>query len=730
MTNRQSLFTAMARVPPRRMIFFVVIAAWAVRAFFLSLPNPLSIDEVSALAGGEYGTAARFIATSDWAERWDAANHFRQWHILWIALHSIWGYLFASDGQTAYALTAVSALVAMLATAGAARHLYGERGFLLALLITSVSPLCLNYTVRVLGAMPSTMFLSLALFFFSSDGWRVRRWIAGGFCMGAAFGISFGAGAVILALVSGLGLSIVRILLDKEVARETKIWRCGVAPIMGTIAALVPLAPIELSARYAGAPYFDFLLHHTMLVLGAWPGPYGLWLRELFELDPLLQVLVFVTMAYAFRTATLDPRQKSLLGAGGVALAALLFFSLDQAAPRVFVSLGLFALAACAVFFSRILEREYPAAGVEDDPMAETPAVEAPFDYRSLVVSILILAVVLTASRNLSNMTRLVFPAWPLFLLGLIGLTLRVLGNNFTAVVRVTATLGSVLFIVGAGATFHAKSAHSRARAYAGERPYMQELIFENFWDADSAARSYGGLSTRARYDVTVFGPPATLYPASAYEEDPYKILLFRNNLAAFNLGRILTGEEIIWASIFYEDGRAASGRSPPPGILDAPEDARGLDAEGKPFIPRVHPYRGVEMRFPARDSGGTAEMSMTIALPAEPEKDGAIGFEFMAFTPYVPAGSRLILSAFQGERRLGSMEIPIAGSEGRQADASLSLNEIPRQKSDPFRLVRWPIRPDAKVEKIRIVARLEIPSGQFSPPVSCYIRRPYFERP
>jgi hypothetical protein len=728
MNQRQSKFAALARVPPGRIIFFVVVAAWAVRAFFLSVPNPLSIDEVSALAGGEYGTAARFVATSDWAERWDVANHFRQWHILWIALHSAWGYLFASDGQTAYALTVVAALVAMLATAGSARHLYGERGYQLALLITSVSPLCLNYTVRVLGAMPATMFLSLALFFFTSERPRVWRWIAGGFCMGTAFGISFGAGAVIVALAAGLGLSIVRALLDTEVARKKKIWRCGVAPIMGMIAALVPLAPIELSARHAGAPYSDFLLHHTMLVLGAWPGPYGLWLRELFELDPLLQVLVFVTMAYALRAATLDPRPKSLLGAAGVAMVALLFFSLDQAPPRVFVSLGLFALAACAVFFSRILERECPTAGVEDDPKTEALAVEAPFDYRSLVVGILILAVVLTASRNLSNMTRLVFPAWPLFILALIGLLLRTFVNRYTAVVRVIAVLGSVLFLVGAGATFHAKSAHSRARAYAAQRPYMRQLIYENFWDADSAARSYGGLSTRARYDVAVFGPPAELYPASAYEEDPYKILLFRNNLAAFGLGRILTGEEIIWASIFYEDGRAESDR-PPPGIPDAPEDARGLDAAGNPFIPRVHPHRGVEMRFPARDSGGPAEMSMTIALPAELEKEGAIGFEFMAFTPYVPAGTRLIISAFQGERQLGSMPIAIAGSEGRQADASLPLYEIPRQKSDPFRLVRWPIRPNSKIEKIRIVARLEIPSGQFSPPVSCYIRRPYIDR-
>jgi hypothetical protein len=466
-----------------------------------------------------------------------------------------------------------------------------------------------------------------------------------------------------------------------------------------------------------------------MLVLGEWPGPYGLWLRELFELDPFIQVWVFVTMACAFRASILERRQKFLLGVAGAVMIALLYFSLDQAAPRVFVSLGFFALIALAVYFSRILERDR-SAEVDDGPIAETPAVGALFDQRSLVVSIIIVAVILTAARNLSNMPRLVFPAWPLFMLGIVGLTLRVLGNRFFAVVRGTVALGAVLFLVGAGATYHAKSAHSRARAYAAQRPYMKELIYENFWEAGSAARSYGGLSTRARYDVAVFGPPARLYPASVYEEDPYKILLFRNHLAAVHLGRILTGEEIIWASIFYEDGRAASDRFPPPGIPEAPEEARGLDAERKPFTPRVHPYRGLEMRFAARKQGGSAEMSMTIALPAEPGRDGALGFEFMAFTPYVPAGSRVVLSAFQGERRLGSIEVPIIGSEGRQADASLSLYEIPRQKSDRFRLVRWSMRPDSNIEKIRIVARLETPAGAFSPLVSCYIRRPYIHRP
>jgi hypothetical protein len=466
-----------------------------------------------------------------------------------------------------------------------------------------------------------------------------------------------------------------------------------------------------------------------MLVLDAWPGPYGLWLRELFELDPLIQLLIFVALAYAFRAATPDRRQKWLPAAGCVAMAALLFFSLEHAALRVFVSLGLFAVIALAVYFSRILEGNDLAAAAEADPLEKTFPAEAPFDGRSLAVTVLFLVVILTSWRNLSNMARLVFPAWPLFLLGVIGLLLRVLGDRYTALVRATVALGAIFFLIGVGATYHAKSAHSRARAYAAQHPYMRELIYENFWDADSAARSYGGLSTRARYDVVVFGPPATLYPASAYEEDPYKILLFRNSLQAVNVGRILTGEEIIWAAIFYEESRVGPGRAPPPGTPEAPGDAQGLDVDGKPFTPRVHPYRGLEMRFPARHPG-PAEMFVTMALPAEPGKDGVLGFEFMAFTPYVTAGSRIVLTAFQGERQLGSSQIPIAGSEGRQADASLALYEIPRQKSDFFHLVRWPLRPEAKLETIRIVARLEMQPGQFSPQVYCYIRRPYIDRP
>ncbi len=727
MKTLAGVWPALARIPLRRIVFAVCIGTWVVRALFLSVPDPLSIDELSALTASEYGTASRFINTTDWAERWDIANHFRQWHILWTVPHSIWGYLFPSNGQMAYALTQASALVAMLALAGAARHLYGERGFLLCLLLASISPLALNYTVRALGTMPAAMWVCLALFFFTSPRWSAWSWIGGGLCLGLAFGASFGAGAAILAIAGGLGVSVLRLLLAPDIRPREKIWKCGVGPVTGAIVAVLPLVPVELSARYAGSTYSEFLRHHTMLVLTAWLGPYGLWLRELLELDPLLQVILFAAMAYTFRTPSFGGLQKTLLGTGYALMLGLLVLSTDKAAPRVFVSLGLFALVGVAVGVTRILERGWLAAPALDDEIPVAPPVRAPFDRPSLAVSIAVLVVFLTLWRNLSNMPRVVFPSWPLLVLAIVGLTLRVVPSHYPGAIRGTALLGSLLFLMGAGATYHAKSAHSRSQAYAAQHPYMKELTYQSFW---RNTQGYGRLSTRARYDLVVIGPLAGLYPASVYEEDPFKILFFRSALKGFGLEHVLTAEQMIWASIFYEESRPASDLSPPPGTPEAPEEARGVDADAKPFVPRIHPYRGIELRFPAGKRDQPAEMSATIVLPADPGKDGSFGFELMAFTPYVPAGTRLTVSVFQGDRGLGSTEVRIIGSEGKQADASVPLYELPRQKSDPFRLFRWPVHAGAKREEIRIVARLERPPVGFTPPVSCYIRRPYIYHP
>ena len=65
MIDRKRLSAAIARTPLRRIVFAACIATWVVRALFLSIPDPLSIDEVSALTASEYGTASKFMATAN-----------------------------------------------------------------------------------------------------------------------------------------------------------------------------------------------------------------------------------------------------------------------------------------------------------------------------------------------------------------------------------------------------------------------------------------------------------------------------------------------------------------------------------------------------------------------------------------------------------------------------------------------------------------------------------------
>src|SRR5438445_12642851 len=115
----------------------------------------------------------------------------------------------------------------MGALAGAARRLYGERGLLLCLLVASVSPLFLNYTVRVLATMQSAMWICLALFVLSAPRWTVLQWMAGGLCLGLGFGTHYGTGPTVLGIGGGLGLAAALTLGGAGSPRD-KLWRGGV----------------------------------------------------------------------------------------------------------------------------------------------------------------------------------------------------------------------------------------------------------------------------------------------------------------------------------------------------------------------------------------------------------------------------------------------------------------------------------------------------------------------
>jgi len=221
----------------RRLVLAVCVFTWLIRSLYLCLPDRLSLDEDSALHAARYATASEFVNTSNWAERWDTLERVsRQGRVLWIAAHLLWGYAFPSNGGMAYGLTWISALLAMAALAGAARQLFGERGFLLCLLLASLSPLFLNFTVRALGAMPSVACFCAALWLLSAPSWTLPRWVAGGLCLGVAFAIHYGTGVAIVALAAGFGVQIGLYLRLRRLTRHGA-GRTVVAASGGTSAA-------------------------------------------------------------------------------------------------------------------------------------------------------------------------------------------------------------------------------------------------------------------------------------------------------------------------------------------------------------------------------------------------------------------------------------------------------------------------------------------------------------
>lgn len=560
MSDRRQSYLTIPQIPLRHMVLAIFLATWLARLLFLVLPEPLSLDERFALTASQFSTAAKFMNSGDWRERWEMLERLRTsqgWvqstpRIFWTLTHLIWGYLFPSNGQTAYALTQIAALIAMLALAGAARNLYGERGFLLCLLIVSLSPLFLNYTVRVLGTMPATMWICLALFFLTAPGWTTWNWIAGGLCLGLAFATHYGSGVAVVAIGFGLGLSVLGLLLRESVPFKAKLSQGVLYPAIGALAAAAPLAALEAWSQHAGTSHARIIFSHGNLAFEE-VGPYGLWIRELFELDPLLEVAALVAMAYTFQSWSLSRFEKTFLGIAYILIFSLVIVSLGDAPLRSPLSLTSFALFAAVACATRALERDFLAKDSLQGNIPEASTIETPFTCRSLTLSIVIAALAFTAWRQVSSMPRGVFPAWPLFVLGVLGLIFHLLPRYYHATVRGTALLGSLLFVIGAGATYHAKSAPYRAQAYAAQHPQLTRFAYEDFWDT---TRAGARLSTRSRYDLWVIGPPARLYPASAYEEEPYKILLFRQMLRNFNLEGVLTAEEIPYAYVFFEEAR------------------------------------------------------------------------------------------------------------------------------------------------------------------------------
>lgn len=184
------------RVP--RAILLLVAASWAVRGLVIAVSPIYGFDERYGVEAAKYPVAWRFVSAMSMPERWREIRRLSTGdRPLWTLAHLLFGSLLPSDGSAAFLLTLLASAVALLALAGAARRLGGSRHAAAVLAAVSLSPLALHYSTSVLAPPISAMWICLAIFALSSRRWAAWEWLAGGLCLGLAFGTHMGAGAPI-----------------------------------------------------------------------------------------------------------------------------------------------------------------------------------------------------------------------------------------------------------------------------------------------------------------------------------------------------------------------------------------------------------------------------------------------------------------------------------------------------------------------------------------------------
>ena len=396
------------------------------------------------------------------------------------------------------------------------------------------------------------MWICLAIFAFSSRRWAAREWFAGGVCLGLAFGTHMGAGAPIFGIGAAVAVSAIFAGSSPSLAARERLRRLVACPLVGAAGAALPLLLLEGWARLAGDTYLGRLRHHENLNY-AGVGPFGLWIRQLFELDPMIEVIVILLLIGA--VGRLHSRRRKRAARLAVLLfTGLILLSLRDAPPRAIVSLALFAAIAAAI--SLFAGRDTPTPSRPGS--SELFAGAAPFSARSAFLAAAVTAFVLIFWRSVSCMPRLTFAAWPLFALALTGEVAKRFGPRPGAgarVLRPLAGLACILAVLGAFAVLRLRDIEARASAAASRHPAWVRLIYEDLWAYDDRQRASGWLATRANFDADVIAPPAQLYPIAAYEEEPYKLLLFRDTVREFQLAGTVSWLEAPWAVFFFDPG-------------------------------------------------------------------------------------------------------------------------------------------------------------------------------
>lgn len=555
----------------RRTLLLLCLAAWLVRLPLVSSTVLQNADETWALHAASPEGASAFWNAPSMADRWtELEKTSAGGRILWILNFYLMAKL-CSGPVAAYTLNLALSFLTLWLLAGTARRLHGERAELLCWILGSGSPFLLHYGFRVVGTMPSVMWVTLAIRCLCGPPWRLRTWVGAGACFGLAFATHYGTGAVILALATGLVLS----LRGPTVHGPHGTRRRMIAAICGGAIALLPLITLELWSRHAGSSYVRRLFSHERLgedVAGDLSGPHGLFLRHYLELDPLLVALALISAWSALRRP---------VAATLVVLAALAFVPIIRYPPAGSWAVGLL-LTSLAIL---VLEAPSGSRSIDDPrpPLEATPGSGAaphmidcagpvsvvpetettpgpfstettpgPFSENALTWPGLLLALgvvlgLFTLFRPLSAMCRLSFTMWPLLLLAVSAALARSLPESgVLPALRRTARLALVFLALALFSLQRSKSFDHEAARFGEEHPTWRRLHYIHFVRRDLE----DGLAILARDKPTrfvTFGPPRLVTPVTFFDDEPFKLLDLQQRLPA-----PLTVDEVVYAWIYY----------------------------------------------------------------------------------------------------------------------------------------------------------------------------------
>jgi hypothetical protein len=410
--------------------------------------------------------------------------------------------LFDSPSRAAFGGAALAGLISIVASAWTAGRLFGPTATWASLVLTSLSVIHANYSVKVLGLIYAYAAVAVALLCFTSR-WR-SLWGVGAFLLSAGFVLHYNVGVVALALAAAMLICDYRDQ-DSFVGWLTHVTRRRLWVGLISGGALAGYALLQW--QFGDFNYASRVIYHENLGQGALYSNFR-WVGILLRLDPIVSLCALSAALVVWKN-------------GGVS------------------------------HIRRVYRRHASDSFI-------TPAV--------IGVTAVLVALIFTFARSLSGMTRQLFlpmSVWIVALAGCAGVAWQLLGDlsRHLALALIflagaaTLALASADWLATRGlseAAFDLKAslAQSRGPAVIDSATYFDFLDFLG----DTRGRALRGYELIARYgrrpDVII--GRARFFPFPSFDEEPMKLYDIERRLIEARMLSLVKARDLVYSEVIF----------------------------------------------------------------------------------------------------------------------------------------------------------------------------------